>query len=310
MRILVTGGAGFGGSGLTHAMLSQGHEVTVFDLVSPGHADLLADVIEHRGLRYRWQALQDIKPSDIDGHDIVVHMAAQADVPMGFESPRYSTIQNVDAIVCLLEAIRLSSSPPRLVYAGSGNEYGRHVYLPIDDRHPLTPHNPYSFSKAAAELAVWAWHRCYDLPVVVMNNGAVIGPNMRREIFIYKWLTLAIRGKPITLEGGDQTRDVTYVDDVVQAWSLAVNAPDEKVLGKKFFVSYGQELTVREIADICLEVAGSSVPIMPAPDRPGEEGQREDFDTSLAREVLGYRPQVGPVEGISRTFDWITSIHS
>ena len=93
------------------------------------------------------------------------------------------------------------------MFAGSGNEIGRAAYLPIDEDHPLTPHNPYGFSKAAAEMALEAWHLAYDVPSIVMRTGVVIGPNMRREVFIFKWLWNALHGMPIVVEGGKQTRD-------------------------------------------------------------------------------------------------------
>ena len=122
--------------------------------------------------------------------------------------------------MAILEAVRRSDCVSKLIYAGSGNEVGRAMYLPIDEDHPLTPHNPYAFSKAAAELAVWAWHRAYGIPTTVMSNGTVIGPNMRREIFIFRWLWNALHNEPIVVEGGKQTRDITYVDDVIEAWGV------------------------------------------------------------------------------------------
>jgi UDP-glucose 4-epimerase len=138
-----------------------------------------------------------------------------------------------------------------------------------------------------------------------MSNGAVIGPNMRREIFIFKWLWRIFHGQPIAVEGGDQTRDVTYVTDVVTAWLLAVEAPPENVVGQKFQVSFGQESTVMDLARMCLETAQIDVPIEVVDYRPGEEGQRECFCNSKAREVLGYRPQIGPREAIELTAEWV-----
>ena len=103
---------------------------------------------------------------------MVVHLAAQADTPMAFDSPRYTVMQNVDGTVALPEAVRRAGCVKQLIYAGAGNELGRPLYLPIDEEHPLTPHNPYGFSKAAAELALWAWHGAYGVPSIVMSTGA------------------------------------------------------------------------------------------------------------------------------------------
>jgi len=305
MRILITGGAGFAGAALTKELLNLGHKVTCFDVVAPLMNDALWDMKDHENLSFAWKGLQDIRKEDIEGHNIVIHLAAQADVPMGFKSPLWTVEQNVVGSTCLLDAVKESSGVEKVIYAGSGNEWGRPQYIPIDENHPLTPHNPYSFSKAAAELAFWAYHRCYDVPVVIMSNGIVTGPGMRREIFIFKWLYNILRGLPIVLEGGDQTRDITYTSDVIQAWLLAINAPAEKVVGEKFQVSYGEEHSVEEIMEMCLEECGAKVPVIRTSHRPGEKGQREAFDNSKAREILGYKPQVGPREAIRLTKEWI-----
>ena len=119
---------------------------------------------------------------------MVAHLSAQPDTPMAFDSPRYTVMQNVWGTVELLEAVRRAGGVSKVLFAASGNELGRPLYLPMDEDHPLTPHNPYGFSKAAAELAMWAWHRAYGIPSVVLSTGVVIGPNMRREVFIFKWL--------------------------------------------------------------------------------------------------------------------------
>ena len=178
--------------------------------------------------------------------------------------------------------------------------------LPMDEEHPLTPHNPYGFSKAAAELAMWAWYRAYGIPTVVLSTGVVIGPNMRREVFVFKWLWNTLHGRPIVVEGGQQTRDITYVDDVIQAWTLAVEAPAEQVVGEKFYVGYGEEHTIEELARICREIAGTEVPIEYTDYRPGEEGQREAFSTGKARKVLGFEPRFSPRQAISLTAEWMS----
>ena len=304
-RVLVTGAAGFAGSTLTRALLALGYEVTGLDLAAPNHAALLHREFCHPGFRYLWKSVQDIQPSDIAGHSIVAHLAAQPDTPMAFESPRYTVMQNVGGTANLLEAVRHAGEVSKVLFAASGNELGRPLYLPMDEDHPLTPHNPYGFSKAAAELAMWAWHRAYGIPTVVLSTGVVVGPNMRREVFIFKWLWNAMRGRSIVVEGGQQTRDLTYIDDVIQAWMLAVEAPVEQVVGHKFYVGYGEEHSVEELAFMCREIAGSDVSIEYAGYRPGEEGQREAFSTEKARRVLGYRPKFPVRQSISLTAEWM-----
>ena len=101
---------------------------------------------------------------------------------MAFESPRYTVMQNVAGTVEVLEAVRRAEGVSKVLFAGSGNELGRPRYLPMDEEHSLTP------PTAAGELAMWAWHRAYGVPSVVLSTGVVVGPGMRREVFIFKWL--------------------------------------------------------------------------------------------------------------------------
>ena len=309
---LITGAAGFGGSRLTKALLGMGWRVTMLDVTPPSHATILGEALDNPRATYLWKSVQDIQPDDVAGHSIVVHLAAQPDTPMAFESPRYTVTQNVDGTIALLEAVRRAGGVSKLMFAGSGNEYGRALYMPIDESHPLTPHNPYGFSKAAAELALWAWHRAYGVPSVIMGTGVVIGQNMRREVFIFKWLWNAMRGKPIMVEGGAQTRDVTFIEDVVDAWTLAIRARADTVVGEKFHVGYGEERSIDDLAEMCRDAAaaitGVVAPIERVGYRPGEAGQREAFSGEKARRVLGYAPKVGPEEAIARTARWVAEL--
>ncbi len=304
--VLITGAAGFAGSNLVRVLLAKGYGVSGLDVVAPAHASLLQEELSHPNFRYVWKSVQDIQPSDVTGHSAVAHLAAQPDTPMAFDSPRYTVMQNVWGTVELLEAVRQAGGVSKVLFAASGNEMGRPLYLPMDEDHPLTPHNPYGFSKAAAELAMWAWYRAYGIPSVVLSTGVVVGPDMRREIFLFKWLWNALHGRPIVVEGGQQTRDLTYIDDVIQSWMLAIEAPDEQVVGHKFYVGYGEEHTIEELALMCRGISGSDVPVEYVEYRPGEKGQREAFSTEKARRVLGYNPQVSPSQAISLTVEWMS----
>ena len=306
--ILITGAAGFGGSHLAKALLAQGYRVTGLDVTPPSHAVLLGCVLEHSGFRYLWKSVQDVQAWDVEGHDVVAHLAAQPDTPLAFESPRYTVLQNVEGTVALLEAVRRTIGVEKVILAGSGNEIGRPLSLPIDEEHPLTPHNPYGFSKAAAELAMWAWQRAYDVPSIVLSTGVVVGPHMRREVFIFKWLWNALRGQPIVVEGGRQTRDVTYIDDAMDAWVRAIAAPPKAVVGQKFYVGYGEERTVEDLAEMCREAAAVDVPVMRAGYRPGEEGQREAFSNRKARQALDYVPRTSARDAIGLTAQWVRGL--
>ena len=308
IRVLITGAAGFGGSSLARALLGRGYSVTGLDVVPPSHAALLSREVSNSRFHYLWKSIQDIQPNDVEGHSVVVHLAAQPDAPLAFESPRYTVMQNIEGTVALLEAVRQADCVSKLMFAGSGNEIGRALYLPIDEDHPLTPHNPYGFSKAAAEMALEAWRLAYGVPSIVMRTGVVVGPNMRREVFIFKWLWNALHGTPIVVEGGKQTRDLAFIDDVVRAWTLVVQAPIEEVVGQKFFVGSGQEHSIDDLARICRDTIGTDVPIEYVGYRPGEEGHREAFSVEKAKRVLGYAPEISPREAVSLTAEWVRTL--
>jgi UDP-glucose 4-epimerase len=308
--MIILGGAGFAGSGLVKKFLAKDVEVKVIDIISPHQAYNLADVIDNPKLIYVWKALRDVEVEDLEGHDTIVHLAAQADVPMGITSPRWTIMENVEETICFLEQVRkLKTYPDRLIYAGSGNEFGRPIYLPIDEKHPLTPHNPYAFSKAAAEMAYWTYSRCYNLPITIMSNGACLGAGMRRDIFVYLWLRNMIKRLPVRLEGGTQTRDLTYVSDILDAWELVIEAEPNKIRNEKFQVSYCEEISVEQILEMCYAVTGLDVPTIRVNFRPGEEGQRELFTNQKARDILGYNPKVSPMEGIRLTYEWMKKLN-
>lgn len=300
MRILITGGVGYGGSGLAKALIERGHKVTVLDIIAPNHADNLREEIDRGGITYLWKSTLDITPQDVDGYDIICHFAAQGDVPMCFDSPYWTVFQNVMGTVRVLEAAK-EASCEKWILPSSGNVFGRPSKIPLDETCAPICHNPYSASKASQENLAWAYYYSYKVPIVIFRNGIVYGGKaMRRNIFIWIWLNNILKGKPITVEGGDQTRDPCYVTDTIDAWVRAIEAPPDKVIGEIFQVSKGDEYRVSDIATMCMAAAGKKVPVVKAPYRPGEKGQRECFDISKARRVLGYEPKVSLPEGLRR----------
>jgi len=275
-------------------------------MTAPLHASLLADVLDQ--IDYRWKSVFDISREDVEDCDIVLHFAAQPDVPMGFSSPRWTIYNNVMGTTAVLEACRDVKRIEKVLVASSGNAVQRPLYLPIDEKHPPNAVNPYGASKACQEIIAFAYHRAYNIPVVVYRNGVIVGKGMRREIFIFRWLYNILQNKPIIVEGypiADQTRDITHVSDTLAAWLLGIEAKPEKVVGELFQISYGQELSVEEIAKLCMKVCGREVPIIRKPHRAGEKGMRELFDTSKARKILGYDPKIPPEKTIQLTKEWI-----
>ena len=306
MRVLITGIAGFGGSAVAKRLVERGHSVRGVDMVAPSHAFLLQEIVDK--VDYRWKNLMDLSHDDVRDCDVVLHFSAQADVPEGFSSPRYTVMNNVMGTVSALEACRGVKGLQKFILASSANAVQRPKYLPIDTEHPPNPVNPYGASKGAQELMALAWNRSYGVPVVIYRNGVIYGPNMRREIFIFKWLWNILHGKPCVLEGGGQTRDPTYGTDAVEAWILGVEANPKDVVGATFQVSYGKEYTVKTILEECMKACGQKTEVIEKEYRPGEKGMREQFDISKARKVLGYDPKVSLKNGLGLTVDWMKAM--
>lgn len=307
MKVLITGAAGFGGSGLIKELLKHGHKIRAIDMIAPNHADNLRKEIDSGQIEYVWMNCLDLAPEDVDGYDIICHFAAQGDVPMGFTSPKWTLEDNVMGTVAVLEAVRQTGCD-RLIIPSSGNVFGRPPEdgSLINESYAPTCHNVYSASKATQENLAWAYYRSYNVPVVIYRNGIVYGPGMRRNIFIYIWLKNLLQDKPIVIEGGDQTRDPCYVTDTVDAWLKGIEAPREKVIGEAFQVSRGQEYSIYEIAAKCIHVVGyNGQPAIIRDYRPGEKGMRECFDITKAKTVLGYDPKISLDEGLQLTMDWV-----
>ncbi|MCH7568455.1 MAG: GDP-mannose 4,6-dehydratase [Nanoarchaeota archaeon] len=302
MKILITGGAGYGGCGLVEALLKRGHSIRVIDILAPNEAWKIKEFIDK--IDYRWKSVHDINDDDLKDIEVVIHMAAQADVPMGFTAPIWTVWQESIGTVAVLEKCR-GKNLKKFLLASTGNVIGRPLYIPIDEKHPVVPHNPYSAAKASQEMLVWAYYRAYNIPVAVMRNGIVYGPKMRKQIFLYIWLKNILNNKPIIIEGGEQTRDPCFGSDTIDVWTRMVEYPEDKIVGNTFQVSRGIEWKMEDMAKLCMKVAGKEVPIEYKDYRPGEKGQRECFDNSFAKEQVGYDPKVDLEEGLKILWEWV-----
>ena len=285
--ILITGAAGFAGSSLVKALLAENYMVSGLDVVAPAHASLLQEGLSHPDFRYAWKSIQDIQPSDVAGHSVVAHLAAQPDTPMAFDSPRYTAMQNIGGTVDLLEAVRHAGGVSKVLFAGSGNELGRPLYLPMDEGQP--PHASQSLRVLQGRrrvghvgLAPGLWHSLGGAFHRSGRRPQHAPRGLRFQVAVERPARQAHRRR-----GRSADRDLTYVDDVIRAWMLAMEAPGEQVVGHKFYVGYGEEHTIEELALMCRAITGSDVPVEYADYRPGEEGQREAFSTEKPGGCLG-----------------------
>ena len=301
----MTGGAGFIGSHLVEALLERGYSVTVLDVVPLENAWRLKDV-KHR-INYRWQSVFDVWT--LDDFDIVCHLAAVADVPYAVKSPFDTVYQNVMGTLTMLEALRRSPGVRRFLYTSSEAAYGtaKPEELPIKEEQVFRPKNPYDVSKASGDLLTQAYYRGFNCPTVVVRSSANFGPRMRLNQAISIFLRQAIRNEPITVEGGEQTRDFVYVSNFVDGIMKAIET-DKDISGESFNLGTGRELSILEVAQKCKEVTYSLSSIEIFPYRGGEKGVRIQFDISKAKAILGYEPKVSFEEGLARTAKWMRTI--
>ena len=296
-RVLITGAAGFLGSRLAMRMAAMGWKVVGIDIVPRSGATRLTGV----DIEYRWQSLQDISELDVE---YVVHAAAVADVPFALSSPRYAFQQNAMGTLGLLEAAKGVKGLKRIIIQSSESVYGHAARIPITEDSPLNPSNVYGASKAAEELLGIAYHHSHGLPVTIIRSSTLYGEGMRLNQVIPIFLTQALKGQPITIHGrGDQSRDFNYVGNLVNGILLALQHP--QAAGGTFNIAGDVEVSVRGLAERCIEITGSSSAITSLPQRPGEEGVRLVPDISRARELLAYEPKVSFEEGLERTAQWV-----
>lgn len=308
-RVLVTGADGFLGSHLTERLLSLGATVAV--LVRPssvvgtvGHAlRNLSGVKDH---------LDHIIASDVAGSDAtaavldwqperILHLAADAYVDRSFDHPGEVLRSNLDGTLRVLEAARRCSRLERVVVTSSSEIYGDAQTPAIDETHPLAPTSPYAASKLAADRLAYAYHRTYGLPVAIIRPFNTFGPRHPYDV-IPKLVARALRGEPLVIHGsGEQSRDFSYVDDMVEAFLLMGDHP--AALGRAVNFGTGIATPIRALVERIVALTGSRSPIEHGPARVAEVS-RLCCDHGLATRLFGWRPRVGLDEGLVRSIAW------
>ena len=311
MKVVVTGAAGFIGSHLGERLLAEGHEVAGLD----SFTDYYARELKERNLeplrrcpRFRLveERLQDADLAHLlDGVEQVYHLAAQAGVraSWGREFSHY-TEHNVLATQRLLEAA-LTAGRPRIVYASSSSVYGDAAELPLREDSRCRPVSPYGVTKLAAEHLCALYHESFGLPTTSLRFFTVYGPRQRPDMAFHRFLKAARDGKPITVFGdGTQTRDFTYVDDVVAALRAAALSGRP---GSVYNVGGGERVALNEVLRLVETVTGQRLEIQRQEPQKGD--MKDTFaDTSAARRELGFRSTVGLGEGLEREWRWIRDL--
>ena len=308
-RVLVTGGAGFLGSNLCHALAARGARVVALDgFLFGGGASRVnlegADVELVEG---------DIREMDLrnlcEGRDVIFNLAAQTSHMGGQRDPLADIAVNAVAQVRLIQAAREAAPEAVVVHASTRQFYGRPMYLPVDENHPVNPPDANGVSKFAGEQYWMLEHRVHNRPVVSLRLTNCYGPRLRirdaRQTFLGIWIRCVLEDKPFEVWGGEQLRDLTYVDDVTEAFLAAAAAPE--CHGRIFNIGGPPPASLLELAEMTVRASGGTAKFttreFPADRARIDIGSYHANDAAF-RAAAGWSPRVGLEEGIRRSLDW------
>jgi nucleoside-diphosphate-sugar epimerase len=303
---LVTGGAGFIGSHLTERLLEMGAAVTVYDNFDdfyPGKEGNLTGPLGSDGFKVVRGSILDLDSmrKAMAGAQLVFRLAAQAGVRYGLAHPEKAHQVNVSGTLNVLNLAR-ELKVQRLVYASSSSVYGNPTKVPISEEHPLNPTNIYGVSKLAAEKYCLAYHSSFGLPVTCLRYFSVYGPRGRPDQVLYEMASRVAAGNPPEIFGdGSQSRDFTFVSDIVEGTVLASLRDDS--IGEVFNLGYGAEFSMNEAAARISEYFESKLAPVHRPAY-GGDFSRTLCDNRKARTMLGWAPQVSFSKGLNEFLDW------
>jgi UDP-glucose 4-epimerase len=307
VKVLVTGGAGFIGSNLVRALLARGDDVRVLDNFSTGNRTNLAGLSEDVELVEGELRSYERVHNAIRGVEVVFHLGALGSVPRSVQDPLTSGAVNVEGTLNVLLAAR-DEGVRRVVFASSSSIYGNQPELPLREAMPPDPISPYGVAKLAAERYCVSFTRVYhSFETVVLRYFNVFGPRQdprsQYAAVVPLFVTAIAAGEPVTIfDDGEQSRDFTYIDNVVAANLLAADA--EGASGRIFNVSAGTPTSVNALADTIGRILGKEVERRYHPPRPGDL-RNSWADVSEAARVLGYEPSVSLEDGLRRTADFL-----
>jgi len=301
-RVLVTGGGGFIGSNLARRLLERGDDVRVLDNFSTGNRRNLADVADELEIVEGELRSYERVHNATRGVEIVYHQGALPSVPRSVQDPLTTSAVNIEGTLNVLMAAR-DEDVRRVVFASSSSVYGNTGTLPRVESQFPDPISPYAVSKLAAERYCVSCARVYGLETVTLRYFNVFGPGQdptsQYAAVVPRFIAAIDAGEPVPIHGdGEQSRDFTYVDNVVEANVLAAEASEAS--GQVLNIATGEPRSVNELADTIGDVLGKPVEKEYLPERTGDV--RDSWaDVAAARRLLGWEPRVALEEGLRLT---------
>lgn len=303
-KVLVTGGAGFVGSNLVGALLERGDEVRVLDNFSTGNrANLVHAAGEVEVVEGDLRSYERVHTA-VRGVELVYHQGALGSVPRSVQDPLTTTAVNVEGTLNVLLAAR-DEGVRRVVFASSSSVYGNGAGRPRSEDEAPDPISPYGVAKLAAERFCVSFHRVYGLETVALRYFNVFGPRQdpssQYAAVVPRFIRAIAEGREITIHGdGEQSKDFTYVANVIDANLLAGDAP--AAAGRVLNVAMGGSESVNAVAAAIGRLLGKEVLSVHGPDRPGDV-RRSCANVTAAREALGFEPRIGFEDGLRLTIE-------
>lgn len=310
-RILVTGGLGFIGSNLAHRLVAEGAAVTLVDSLVPeygGNPFNVADIADR--VTVNIADVRDVHAMEylVRGIDVLFNLAGQTSHLDSMQDPFTDLEINCTSQLHILESCRKFNRGVRVVFASTRQFYGKPQYLPVDERHPLHPTDVNGVDKMAGEAYHILYDEVYGIPCTALRLTNTYGPRMRikdaRQTFLGVWLRRLLEDEPFEIWGGEQLRDLSYVDDAVDA--LMACAATDATRGRALNVGGPPPLSLLELAHLAVQAnGGGSYDLREFP----EDRRRIDIgsyhaDYGELHRLVGWEPKVGVAEGLSRTIDY------
>ena len=304
-KFLVTGGAGFIGSNICAKLINQGSFVRVVDNLITGKKNNLADILDRIDFIEADMGDENVAREAMKDIDVVLHQGALSSVPRSVDDPAATHQHCVDATFTLLLAAR-DAGIKRFVYAASSSAYGDTPTLPKVESMPPGPLSPYAAAKVVGEYYAKVFYEVYGLETVSLRYFNIFGPHQdpasQYAAAIPAFVTAILKDEKPTIFGdGEQSRDFTYIDNVVEANLLAAKA--EHTAGEVLNIACGRAVTVNQIIEIINELLGKNIKPLYTDPRPGDV-KHSLADITLAQKTIGYKPTIQFKQGLQKAIDW------